>query len=869
MPSAAAKYAAAFAAYGLEVKTGQTEELAQRIRAAQSGIREALIVALDDWWHTARANANTVKLAKLVPIIAAAADDDPWRRQYRAATTAWNAKALRALSGQARRLSLRPSSLELLAWSLRGQGDRNEALALLRWARGQHLTDFWIHFTLGSLLQQGEDKSPVILEEAIGCFRTALALRPAASAVHNELGNCLHDRKQLDEAILCFRKAIESEPRNAPAHHNLGLVLYAKKDLAGAIREFQAALKIKPNFGEAHYDLGNALRDKKDLEGAIREFQAALKIKPNLASAHNDLGNALRDTKDVEGAIREYQAALKIDPNLAMAHNNLGNAFFYKKDVEGAIREFQAALKIDPNRAIAHNNLGIAFLYKKDLDGAIREFQAVLKIDPNLAWAHNNVGIALRDKKDLDGAIREFQTALKIDPNYAKAHNNLGVALQDTKDLDGAICEYQAALKIDPNYAEAHKNLGDALAEKKDVAGAIREYQAALKIDPNYAVAHYSLGSTLAVTKQWDEAIAEYKQASKLDPMLVEAHVGIGTALAAKKQLDEAIAAYRKAIELNPKSAEAYFNLGFALQATNQLDEAIAATKMAIDLQPDYAEAHGSMADILRMQGQLSASLDFYKRGHALGSKRKDWRYPSAQWVATAERLVRLEAKLPDVLAGKATPTDNRERLGLIEVCRLQRRHAAAARLYADAFSADPKLADDLNAGHRYRAACAAALAAAGQGTDAGQLDDQTDSRLRQQALAWLRADLDAWNRLLHQGSDQARVARVTRALLPWMVDIDLARVRGPNALALLPQAERPDWQKFWQDVAALRQRAQKKQTLLEPVRVGQAAGPRWAHGRGEDVRPEAAARQGGIDRFLGDLVRPLCRRDAQHQGRL
>jgi thiol-disulfide isomerase/thioredoxin len=168
-------------------------------------------------------------------------------------------------------------------------------------------------------------------------------------------------------------------------------------------------------------------------------------------------------------------------------------------------------------------------------------------------------------------------------------------------------------------------------------------------------------------------------------------------------------------------------------------------------------------------------------------------------------------------------PTDNRERLGLLEVCRLQRRHAAAAQLYADAFTADPQLADDLNAGHRYSAACSAALAAAGQGTDAGQRDDQTHSRLRQQALAWLRADLDAWNRLLDQGSDQARVARVTKALQPWMVDIDLARVRGPDALALLPQAERPGWQKFWQDVAALRQRAQQQQTLLEPVRVGQA----------------------------------------------
>ena len=218
------------------------------------------------------------------------------------------------------------------------------------------------------------------------------------------------------------------------------------------------------------------------------------------------------------------------------------------------------------------------------------------------------------------------------------------------------------------------------------------------------------------------------------------------------------------------------------------MDEAIAEYKKAIDLQPDYAEAHCNLADILRSQGQLSASLDFYKRGHALGSKRKDWHYPSAQWVADAERLVRLEAKLADVLAGKATPTDNRERLGLLEVCRLQRRHVAAARLYADAFTADPKLADDLKAGHRYNAACSAALAAAGQGTDADKLDDQEQRRLRQQALAWLRADLEQWSKRLEGGKPEDR--QVVRATLEhWQRDTDLAGVRDADALKKLSAA--------------------------------------------------------------------------------
>jgi hypothetical protein len=124
------------AAYGLEVGAGRTEELAQGIRAEQPAIREALIAALDDWKEcaeTARkmdAVTQPPELANVLAAIATAADDDLWRTRYRAAATAGDVPALRALSGQARRLPVPPSSLVLLAGSLKSLGARDEALAL-------------------------------------------------------------------------------------------------------------------------------------------------------------------------------------------------------------------------------------------------------------------------------------------------------------------------------------------------------------------------------------------------------------------------------------------------------------------------------------------------------------------------------------------------------------------------------------------------------------------------------------------------------------------------------------------------------------------------------------------------------------------
>src|SRR5205823_10023601 len=97
----------------------------------------------------------------------------------------------------------------------------------------------------------------------------------------------------------------------------------------------------------------------------------------------------------------------------------------------------------------------------------------------------------------------------------------------------------------------------------------------------------------------------------------------------------------------------------------------------------------------------------------------------------------------------------------------------AAAHFYAEAFTAHPKLADDLRFPNRYNAACSAALAGCGQGKDAAGIDDAKRARLRRQALDWLRADLAAWCQLLEKQPDQTR-ARV-QWLRRWQQDADFA----------------------------------------------------------------------------------------------
>ena len=200
-------------------------------------------------------------------------------------------------------------------------------------------------------------------------------------------------------------------------------------------------------------------------------------------------------------------------------------------------------------------------------------------------------------------------------------------------------------------------------------------------------------------------------------------------------------------------------------------------------------------------QGRVPRGPGGGRRGHELGSRRPGWPYPSLQWVRRLERLVELDAKLPGILDGTTRPVGPGERIEWAGFCSLKRLNRAAARLYEEAFAEDARLANDLGAAHRYNAARAAVLAGTDRGKDADQLDDEGRVHLRRHALDWLRADLDAWIRWLDNGPDEARPILVAK-MRHWQTDTDLTGVRGPAALARMPEPERLAWQELWSGVA-------------------------------------------------------------------
>jgi tetratricopeptide (TPR) repeat protein/serine/threonine protein kinase len=613
--------------------------------------------------------------------------------------------------------------------------------------------------------------------------------------------------------VAMLREGQQRYPDDFWINENLALILthaVEPPQLDEAIGFSRVALALRPQSPGVHLNLGNPLMDRGRLDEAVACYREAIRLKEDYADAHYGLGNALQKQRKLAEAEQSYRRALKYKPDYAEVYNNVGCALQKQGKLAEAEQSLRQALWYKPDFADAHFNLGNALRDQRKLAEAEQSFREFVRYKPDFADAYFNLGNALHDQGKLAEAEQPYRQALKLKPDFAEVHYNLGNALRKQGKLAEAEHSYRQALKLKPDFAEVYNNLAIVLHDQGKLTEAEQSLRQALKLKPDYAEAYNNLGYALQTQGKLAEAVAAYHKALELKPDLAEAYDSLGNALQKQGKLAEAVAAHHKALELKPDYADAHYNLGNDFAGQGKLAEAEHSYRQALKYNPDYAEVHCNLGFVLRPQGRFVDALAELRRGHELGSRNPSWRYPSAEWVRDAERLVQLDAKLPAVLAGEVKPANAAELFEFAVLCRYKKLRAAEAKLFADAFAAEPNLAEELQTQHRYNAACAAALAGCRQGADAAQLDDPKRARLRKQALGWLTADHAAWAKLAEKPDAPAQLRQT---LEHWQTDPDLAGVRGEAALAKLPEMERDAWRKLWVDVGALLKRCQEPNT--------------------------------------------------------
>jgi eukaryotic-like serine/threonine-protein kinase len=662
-------------------------------------------------------------------------------------------------------------------------------------------------------------------DQVRAAIRDAIARNDVAGLLH--MVERFEDRERLGSRLRTIFKALVRLDRAASLplletirgehasdfwiNHELGWAyLKAKSPQAQeAVRCLSVAVALRPNSPGAVLNLGVALREQGKLESAIESFRNAIRIKPDYAEAHNNLGAALVALGKLDQAVESFRRVIQIKPDHAEAHYNLGIVLKDQGKLEAAIESYRNAIRIKPDYAEAHNNLGTALRGQRKLEQAIESYRKAMRIKPDDAVSHLNLGIALRDQQKFDQAEESYRRAIAIKADYAEAHNGLGVALRDQRKFDQAAESFLKAIEIQVDYAEAHNNLGAVLKAMGKLDQAAESFRKAIQIKPDLAEAHYNLGIVLQAQRKLKEAIEAYRNAILFKPDYAEAHNNLGFTLQAQGKLEPAIESYRKAIQFKPGYAMAHYNLAYILSDQGKLEEAIASYRKAIQFKPDYAVAYCNLGLLLGKMGRFGESLELLERGHSLGSRQPGWNEPSQDWVRKLRRYVELDTNLPAILKGEAKPTDAAERIELSRVCYYKGLHAASARFAGEAFAQNPELADNVKAGSRYNAACSASLAGSGQSKDEPMPDEAARAKLREQAVAWLRADLEIWTKTLEGGNEPARKQLVAKNLARWKEDTDLAGIRDEAALAKLREGEREGLRALWANVEALRRKAE------------------------------------------------------------
>ena len=498
--------------------------------------------------------------------------------------------------------------------------------------------------------------------------------------------------------------------------------------------------------------------------------------------------------------------------------------------------------------------LGAALVDDKYKNKALVLLRQAQQRHPGDFWINYLLGQYCSQERPQE-AIGYFRVAVAIRPANDRVHRMLASVLLDTGDKEGAIAAERESIARHPNDKRA-KELANALTPKRGMEDVRAAWEGRL-LKPNpkdhkswhgypqlclyvgnveaYSIARKAMLEHFGdVTNDW--VIAERTSMACLllpdsgDELRRAAHLADVAVTAAEKSKD-------------PGNAYVKFVKGLALYRQGRYAEALPFLQQSAYKLLDRA---GPRMVLAMAQFRSGSSVEARKT-LASAVRTYNWNEPNPKsrpdyisiWVS---HVLRREAEalilphLADFLQGKYQPVDNDERLALLGICQSQGLARASAQLYADAFAADPALADELNAdclrratqgikfiagdrldafnaACRYLAARCAALAGCGLGKDGADLSTLERTHWRQQARKWLEDDLAMWTRMLDSDSPRARGLTI-ELLTHWESDSELAGLREPHALDELSPDERTECLTLWRNVRNVLQGAAVRQQV-------------------------------------------------------
>jgi serine/threonine-protein kinase len=629
-------------------------------------------------------------------------------------------------------------------------------------------------------------------QPAVGPYRAELA------RAHRGLGNFLKAKGERGPAETNFRKALEVQ--------------------SGLAAEFPAVANYRYDLAQIHFAIGNWL------EGAYR-WADTQKDGDHQRRACKILSDLAADYPGVplyRQRLAEYLSAIANWPG-----DDASRIADYKRAIAiltKLVEEYPSVPAYRESLSICYVNLGENEWMRGHLNAAAEYRRNALDVATQAAALTGS-----QDKQSQVIEILNWAEVLACRGEFAAARGQLEEALPtldsqckdhpDSTYWNGALlhCRFLlygvAAAAGDKEQAARRREEADrAFAEACDHSLKVGGPKAAVTLCKDVATEFFMLRKNLStagekklsvITDQLTSKVLA--RATELNPKdatitkeISQSHNEMGLYLLSANKLDEAAASFEEALRLDPQNLDARYNLGVVSAQRGNWKEAELHFRKAVGLTGSGALQHANLARALIALKRYAEATQVCESALA--------RFPETDpvrpYLEARLRESRLAARLPAVLRGADRPANPAESLALAELAYGEQRYADSARLASEAFSADPKLAEDLSKFYRYNAACYAALTGCGKGESATNFKEDERVRWRNQSKKWLRADLAGWSERL-KGSSTDRDEAV-RQLQHWLEDSDFSGVRDPAQLAQLPEAERKEWEALWAEVRAL-----------------------------------------------------------------
>lgn len=202
-------------------------------------------------------------------------------------------------------------------------------------------------------------------EQALECFRNALANGQEDALICYNCGVAYHTLEDYPMAVAYYRKALNYFPNWVEARHNIGQAYEASGSIQNAIATYEKALELNPAYFKSAYRLSLLYRMLGRRQKALNAIQRAVRAKPDSALALCTLGMIYREQNRFAEALVCLEQALCIDPGLARAYYNKGVVYQKNGNFDAGIEQYGKALSCDPGFAPARwlHELSLPMIY--------------------------------------------------------------------------------------------------------------------------------------------------------------------------------------------------------------------------------------------------------------------------------------------------------------------------------------------------------------------------------------------------------------------------------------------------------------------------------------------------------------------------